>query len=165
VLDESDNLSDVDDDEIEAAILNADEVEIRTQLWTELNREYLEQQEGVRAIRSYVLIHWPRRARVSASALFTFEVELQDMKMRTGGEGESCYCAAALGILIFPARCSLCVPAILLSALRKKAAGGGERCHGDHDPEAQAAKESQHRRQEGTRHCSTGSLSAQWTCG
>lgn len=46
-LDDPENLSDVDDEEIESAILNADEVEIRTQLWTELNKEYLEQQEGV----------------------------------------------------------------------------------------------------------------------
>lgn len=45
--DDPDNLSDVDDPEIEAMILGEEEVAIRTELWTELNKEYLEQQEGM----------------------------------------------------------------------------------------------------------------------
>jgi transcription factor IIIB 90 kDa subunit len=38
------DLADVDDDEIEAMLLNDDEVEIKTKVWYEFNKEYLEEQ-------------------------------------------------------------------------------------------------------------------------
>lgn len=39
-------LDDVDDEEIEGVILNEEEVKIKTQVWMELNKEYLQEQEG-----------------------------------------------------------------------------------------------------------------------
>lgn len=36
---------DIDDDEILNAMLSADEVAEKTRVWTEINREYLDQQE------------------------------------------------------------------------------------------------------------------------
>lgn len=39
-------LDDVDDDEIENVILNEEEIKIKTQVWMELNKEYLQEQEG-----------------------------------------------------------------------------------------------------------------------
>ncbi|KAG0337507.1 transcription factor TFIIIB subunit brf1 [Podila horticola] len=42
-------LDDVDDDEIENVILNEEEVKIKTQVWMELNKEYLQEQEEKRA--------------------------------------------------------------------------------------------------------------------
>ncbi|KAG0038577.1 transcription factor TFIIIB subunit brf1 [Podila clonocystis] len=42
-------LDDVDDDEIENVILNEEEVKIKTQVWMELNKEYLHEQEEKRA--------------------------------------------------------------------------------------------------------------------
>ncbi|KAG0266606.1 transcription factor TFIIIB subunit brf1 [Mortierella polycephala] len=42
-------LDDVDDDEIENVILNDEEVKIKTQVWLELNKEYLQEQEEKRA--------------------------------------------------------------------------------------------------------------------
>lgn len=51
-----DNLSDVDDPEIEAMILGEEEVALRTELWTELNKEYLEQQEGMETVLISLLL-------------------------------------------------------------------------------------------------------------
>ncbi|KAF8932349.1 transcription factor TFIIIB subunit brf1, partial [Dissophora ornata] len=42
-------LDDVDDDEIENIILNEEEVKIKTQVWMEFNKEYLQEQEEKRA--------------------------------------------------------------------------------------------------------------------
>ncbi|KAF9301095.1 transcription factor TFIIIB subunit brf1 [Mortierella antarctica] len=42
-------LDDVDDDEIENVILNEEEIKIKTQVWMELNKEYLQEQEEKRA--------------------------------------------------------------------------------------------------------------------
>ncbi|KAF9373969.1 transcription factor TFIIIB subunit brf1 [Podila verticillata] len=42
-------LDDVDDEEIEGVILNEEEVKIKTQVWMELNKEYLQEQEEKRA--------------------------------------------------------------------------------------------------------------------
>ncbi|GJJ68295.1 transcription factor IIIB 90 kDa subunit [Entomortierella parvispora] len=42
-------LDDVDDDEIESVILNEEEVKIKTQIWMELNKEFLIEQEEKRA--------------------------------------------------------------------------------------------------------------------
>ncbi|KAG0057276.1 transcription factor TFIIIB subunit brf1 [Gryganskiella cystojenkinii] len=42
-------LDDVDDDEIESVILNEEEVKIKTQVWMELNKEFLMEQEEKRA--------------------------------------------------------------------------------------------------------------------
>ncbi|KAF9937743.1 transcription factor TFIIIB subunit brf1 [Mortierella alpina] len=42
------DLDDVDDDEIEGVLLNDEEVKIKTQIWMELNRDYLEEQEKKR---------------------------------------------------------------------------------------------------------------------
>ncbi|KAG0257876.1 transcription factor TFIIIB subunit brf1 [Actinomortierella ambigua] len=41
-------LEDVDDDEIESIILNDDEVRVKTQVWLELNKDYLREQEQKR---------------------------------------------------------------------------------------------------------------------
>lgn len=54
--DDPDNLSDVDDPEIEAMILGEEEVALRTELWTELNKEYLEQQEGMETVLISLLL-------------------------------------------------------------------------------------------------------------
>ncbi|KAF9426188.1 transcription factor TFIIIB subunit brf1 [Podila epigama] len=40
-------LDDVDDDEIESVILNEEEIKIKTQVWMELNKEYLQEQEDL----------------------------------------------------------------------------------------------------------------------
>ena len=40
------NLSDVDDDEIQMLILTEEESEVKSKLWHEMNKEYLEEQEG-----------------------------------------------------------------------------------------------------------------------
>jgi len=42
-------LDDVDDDEIESIILNDEEVKIKTQVWMEFNKDYLQEQEEKRA--------------------------------------------------------------------------------------------------------------------
>ncbi|KAG0227801.1 transcription factor TFIIIB subunit brf1 [Actinomortierella wolfii] len=42
-------LDDVDDEEIESIILNEDEVRVKTQVWLELNKDYLREQEQKRA--------------------------------------------------------------------------------------------------------------------
>ncbi|KAK3839756.1 MAG: hypothetical protein J3R72DRAFT_176537 [Linnemannia gamsii] len=42
-------LDDVDDDEIDSIILNDEEVKIKTQVWMEFNKEYLQEQEEKRA--------------------------------------------------------------------------------------------------------------------
>ncbi|KAG0216053.1 transcription factor TFIIIB subunit brf1 [Mortierella sp. NVP41] len=42
-------LDDVDDEEIESIILNEEEVKIKTQVWMEFNKEYLQEQEEKRA--------------------------------------------------------------------------------------------------------------------
>ncbi|KAK9456581.1 Brf1-like TBP-binding domain-containing protein [Dipodascopsis uninucleata] len=45
---DSENLSDVDDDEIQSFMLNEQEVEIKSQVWEQINREYLIEQEQKR---------------------------------------------------------------------------------------------------------------------
>jgi hypothetical protein len=42
-------LDDVDDEEIDSIILNDEEVKIKTQVWMEFNKEYLQEQEEKRA--------------------------------------------------------------------------------------------------------------------
>jgi transcription factor IIIB subunit 2 len=36
----------VDDEEIETVLLNEDEIELKTQIWTEMNKDYLEALKG-----------------------------------------------------------------------------------------------------------------------
>ncbi|OLL24572.1 Transcription factor IIIB subunit [Neolecta irregularis DAH-3] len=48
ISDGADDLSDVDDDEIESVLLNEREISLKTQVWMELNKDYLAEQEAKR---------------------------------------------------------------------------------------------------------------------
>lgn len=63
VEDEDDNetLSDIDDDEVKGYLHNDEEVRLKTIIWTEMNKEYLEEQEQKRAA-----IEASEKARIAA---------------------------------------------------------------------------------------------------
>lgn len=47
--DKDDTLSDIDDDEVKEYIFNEEEVKLKTELWTHMNKDYLEAQEAKQA--------------------------------------------------------------------------------------------------------------------
>jgi transcription factor IIIB subunit 2 len=53
LVSDSPNLSDVDDDEIKACILDDDEVTLKTKIWNEVNREYLLHLKGFTNVDFY----------------------------------------------------------------------------------------------------------------
>lgn len=53
---DDESLSDVDDEEIDQLILTTEESEMKSKLWHEMNKEYLEEQEGTTTIFAFMFL-------------------------------------------------------------------------------------------------------------
>ncbi|ANB12436.1 transcription factor TFIIIB subunit BRF1 [Sugiyamaella lignohabitans] len=84
-------LSDVDDDEVNASVLTASEIEIKTQVWMTMNRDYLIEQENKRlkleADAAAGIIRAPKKRKKNAAArVKTSTYKLQDGALPSAAE-------------------------------------------------------------------------------
>ena len=58
---ETDTLSDIDDDEIDGVLLNTSEVQVKSELWHEMNKDYLLKQEEKKRLMDEGAIKEPKK--------------------------------------------------------------------------------------------------------